>query len=67
MPEYRGLWYKGEGDSDWRQVSLHAVDAAHALEVDAEHWKVEKPEPEPVPEPEPEPILDEPVNQEDQL
>lgn len=44
------LWHKGDGDADWHQVELHAVDAAHALEVDGDHWKAEKPTAEMSPE-----------------
>ncbi|WGR74338.1 MULTISPECIES: hypothetical protein [unclassified Bradyrhizobium] len=46
----RFLWHKidpceqyPEG-KDWHRVELHATDAMHALTVDPDHWKDEKPE-----------------------
>lgn len=50
MSDFRGLWFKGDDDPEWKLVQLHAIDAAHALEVDPEHWKTEKPEEMPVEE-----------------
>lgn len=43
----RKLWHRTD-EKDWHQVELHDIDAAHALEVDPECWKAEKPEPEAV-------------------
>lgn len=55
MAEMRSLWHKidptdenPEG-KDWHLVPMHAIDAAHALEVDPDHWKIEKPEAEGLP------------------
>lgn len=42
----RKLWHLADPDTEnkgWHQVDLHATDAMHALEVDGDHWKVEKP------------------------
>lgn len=52
MAEMRTLWFKGDDDREWQPVALHAVDAAHALEVDPDHWKAEKPQPVPQDDPE---------------
>lgn len=43
MADMRTLWFKGDDDTDWRPVPMAAIDATHALEVDPEHWKAEKP------------------------
>lgn len=63
MAEMRTLYFKADEDADWAPVSLHAVDAAHALEVDPDHWKQNKPEPEPQPEPV-DPVIDPPATTE---
>lgn len=47
MVDTKTLWHKSD-EQDWHPVTLAAVDATHALEVDSEHWKLEKPE-DPVP------------------
>lgn len=46
MADMKTLWFKGE-DGEWKPVSLHAIDANHALEADPEHWAQSKPESEP--------------------
>lgn len=51
MAEMKTLWHKADEDADWLPVTLHAVDASHALEVDSAHWKQEKPEAEPAADP----------------
>ncbi len=44
------LWHLIEANEehpegkDWHLVDLHATDAAHALNVDPDHWKVAKPD-----------------------
>ena len=40
------LWHLADPDTDnkgWHHVELSKIDARHALEVDPDHWKVEKP------------------------
>lgn len=41
------LWEKTPEGT--RQVTLAAVDAAHALQADPERWSLDEPEPEPKP------------------
>lgn len=48
MQDSKFLWHLEYPDTDekgWHQVELHATDASHALAVDPDHWRTEKPEP----------------------
>lgn len=51
----RFLWFKEDGKEAVRH-ELHNTDAVHALNVDPEHWSVEKPA-DAAPEPKPAEIV----------
>lgn len=55
--EKRKLWFN-DPEKSWVQVELFETDARHALDVDPENWRTEKPE-----EPVAEPVREEPVHE----